>query len=104
MTNEVDAEFYNRADAIIHLANNHLEHIEAGKASASLMYATARFNAWVSALGFPNGTEMECHRHETIEYFVKQYRAMLEDNLDDYIRKFSEYMSPESDAEKSQNS
>jgi len=48
-----------------------------------MMYATARFNAWVSALGFSSGQEMASARQETIEYFVKEYRLMLEENLDD---------------------
>lgn len=43
---EVDDEFYQRADAHIHLSNDQIsETIGAGKVSASTMYATARFNA-----------------------------------------------------------
>ena len=38
---------------------------------------------------------MRAEREETVEYFTKQYRAMLEENLDDYINKFAEYMQPE---------
>ena len=95
MSTEVDDQFYDRADAIIHLANDQLENIGSGKVSASLMYATARFNAWVSALGFPDGAQMAAERQRTIDYFVAQYRSMLEKNLDDYIRKFPEYMKPE---------
>ena len=90
----VDDKFYQRADAHIHLTNNHLTEIGRGKASASMLYATARFNAWVSACGFSNGSEMEKAKSETLDYFLEQYRLMLEENLDDYIRNFSKYMSP----------
>ena len=49
---EVDDEFYERADAHIHLSNGQIsEKVGTGKVSASNMYATARFNAWVSAGG-----------------------------------------------------
>lgn len=34
---------------------------------------------------------MAAARDETVEYFVKQYRLMLEDNLDDHIGRFDEY-------------
>ena len=95
MTAEVDDNFYNRADAVIHLANEQLGDMSRGKVSASCMYATARFNAWVSACGHGSAEDMAASKDETLEYFVKQYRGMLEENLDDYIDNFSKYMRPQ---------
>jgi hypothetical protein len=92
MPKETDEKFYDRADAHIHLSNDHLKDIGRGKVSASMMYATARFNAWVSACGFRSGEHIANAREETIEYFVQQYRLMLEENLDDYIQNFEEYI------------
>ncbi len=90
---EVDDEFYERADAHIHLSNDQInEKATLGKVSASNMYATARFNSWVSACGFNNAEEMESAKQETLDYFVAQYRKMLEENLDDYIENFNSYM------------
>jgi hypothetical protein len=88
MPNELDPRFFDRADAVIHLANQQLHEVERGKVSASLMYATARFNAWVSVCGFSSPEEFYKARQETIDYFVRQYTAMLEENLDDYHRQF----------------
>ncbi|MEO0869470.1 MAG: DUF3144 domain-containing protein [Cyanobacteria bacterium J06642_11] len=31
-------------------------------------------------------------KQETMEYFVTEYRKMLEENLDDYIENFNQYM------------
>ena len=96
---EVDDEFYERADAHIHLSNGQIsEKVGTGKVSASNMYATARFNAWVSAGGWHSGQEMAESKQETLEYFVAEYRKMLEENLDDYIENFESYMRPESNA------
>jgi hypothetical protein len=89
-----DAGFFKRADAHIDVANAQLEDTSRGKVSASMMYATARFNAWVTACTADSDDEMRGHREETIEYFVTQYRKMLEENLDDYIANFAKYMSP----------
>jgi len=36
---------------------------------------------------------MAAAREEEIEYFVDQYRGMLEDNFDDYVENFSKYMT-----------
>lgn len=90
---EVDDKFYDRADAHIDLANRQItDQIGRGKVSASLMYAVARFNAWVSACGWSNGKEMAEAKKETIDYFVEQYREMLDENLEDYIENFERYM------------
>ena len=90
---EVDEEFYERADAHIHLSNDQIsDKATLGKVSASNMYATARFNAWVSACGWSNGKEMAESKQETLDYFINEYRKMLEENLDDYIENFESYM------------
>ena len=87
----VDPTFYDRADAHIRLSNDQIEDIGAGKVSASMMYATARFNAYVSWLGFTKASEMAKARDEIVEYFVEQYQVMLQENVDDYIRNFERY-------------
>ena len=74
---ETDPKFFNRADAHIHLSNDQIGESSRGKVSAPMMYATARFNAWVSACGFKSGTEMAQEREKTLDYFVTEYRKML---------------------------
>lgn len=94
MSDGVDPHFYDRADAHIHLSNDQIDdEATRGKVSASMLYAAARFNAWVSATGFDSDTEMRAAKSETIEYFVGQYRAMLEENFDDYAAHFEKYMA-----------
>lgn len=92
MAQDVDDNFFDRADAHIHLSNDQLKQIGRGKVSASMMYAVTRFNAWVSASGFHTPEQMAATREETVEYFVSQYQKMLEENLDDYIKNFRKYM------------
>ena len=49
---DVDDEFWDRADAHIHLSNSQItDAIGAGKVSASHMYSFARFAAWLSLHG-----------------------------------------------------
>ncbi len=93
---EVDDEFYERADAHIHLSNDQVtKDLGRGKVSASFMYGLARFNAYISATGFDNRDEMLKSKKETVEYFVEQYTKMLEENIDDYLENFNEYMGIE---------
>ncbi|AXQ28172.1 DUF3144 domain-containing protein [Solimonas sp. K1W22B-7] len=92
MTDPIDPGFYDRADSFIHVANEHCSQIGRGKVSASFMYGMARFSAWVSACGFESAEQMREAKPETVEYFTQQFRAMLEENLEDYMGNFNEYM------------
>ena len=94
MTAETDKEFFQRADAYITVANEQAAEVSRGKVSASMMFATARFNAWVSASGTDSGEELAEVKEEAIEYFVSEYRKMLEENLGEYIEHFDKYMGP----------
>lgn len=89
-----DEQFFRRADAHIDLANDQLKESSRGKVSASLMYATARFNAWVTACQAHSDGELRDNRDASIEYFVAQYRTMLEENLDDYVANYDRYLKP----------
>lgn len=92
-----DDDFFSRADAHIRLSNDQMsETATRGKVSASMMYATARFNAWVTACGWKNAEEMAAAKDETVAYFVAEYQKMLEENLSDYITHFDDYMRPRS--------
>ncbi|MCF0017485.1 DUF3144 domain-containing protein [Pseudomonas stutzeri] len=94
-----DDKFYERADAHIQLSNDQISgYVAKGKVSASMMYATARFNSWVSACGWNSAEEMAAAKEETIEYFLTEYRKMLSENMDDYINNFQSYKQVDQDA------
>ena len=91
----VDKGFYPRADAHIFLSNEQISAaVKPGEVSASFMYSVARFNAWISARGFNSGAEMQQSKQKMIDYFVKEYRQMLDENLNDYIKNFDSHMQP----------
>lgn len=92
MTAETDKEFFQRADEYITVANEQAQVVNRGKVSASMMFATARFNAWVSASGAESGDELASVKEEALEYFVSEYRKMLEENLDEYVEHYDNYM------------
>ncbi len=94
MNSDVDKAFFERADAYITVANEQAQAVNRGKVSASMMFATARFNAWVSASGTDSGEELATVKEDALEYFLGEYRKMLEENLDEYIEHFDKYMSP----------
>lgn len=92
MPSDVDPRFYDRADAHIELSNQQIGASTRGEVSASMLYAVARFNAWVCACGFESGAQMREKKGEMLAYFVEQYAKMLEENFDDYAEHFAGYM------------
>lgn len=63
-----------------------------GKLSASMMYANARFSAWLAATWSESQSEMDEKQDEHITYFVDQFRSMLEENYADYRDNYETYM------------
>jgi len=92
MPQTADKGFFERANAHINLANEQLQQDIHGKVSASFTYAAARFSTSLTASGYSTREEMLAHRKENIDYFVREYRLMLEEHMDDYIKNFDPYM------------
>ncbi|WP_407074433.1 DUF3144 domain-containing protein [Psychrobacter sp. CAL346-MNA-CIBAN-0220] len=86
--------FYQRADAIIGVANSQLgEEAHSGQVGASLLYAAARYSASVASIGFVKGDDFAKEKDDIVEFYVKQYRQMLSDNLADYAQNFDKYIN-----------
>jgi hypothetical protein len=94
LSQDADHDFFDRAHEHLRVANEQLSGVSQGQVSASMLYACARFNAWVSASSRDSATDLKGAYGETIEYFVAQYRKMLVKNLDDFVANFGEYMDP----------
>lgn len=88
-----DEAFWDRADEIINLANQQAENAESDDVSSSLLYATARFNAFLIASTAEKADDIQAGKDAAVEYFTKQYRQLLIDNIDEYIENFDEYNS-----------
>ena len=85
-------DFWKRADAVIHLANEQRKDEGNHKVGASLLYAAARFNAFVAASSAEDVEEMKTDRDEALEYFCTEFRKAMVENLDDYIAHYDEYI------------
>ncbi len=85
-------EFWRMADAFIHLANEQCEGVEREKVSSAMVYAAARFNAFIVASNAYNEKEFNEQRQEATEFFNNQFENMLAENLDDYSDNYKQYM------------
>jgi hypothetical protein len=94
LSDPVDDAFYDRTDAYIHLANDQLADVGHREVATSLTYAAARCNALVGAGAFGTAGELLAAQEEVVEYFVKQYRAMLIEHFEDYVEQFDQLQRP----------
>ena len=96
-TEEIDEKFYERADAYIALANTHINNEKARPAlvNNSLLYASARFSAWITAASFTNAEDMIADRKNAIAFFTNKFQEMLEEHFDDYAKNYNTYMGKE---------
>lgn len=78
--------FFSHADAHIDLSNEQLQVADRGAVSGALMFASARFNAWLIASGAHSLEGASASRESSLDYLAQQYREMLADNLDDYLQ------------------
>ncbi|HEY6530264.1 MAG TPA: DUF3144 domain-containing protein [Cellvibrionaceae bacterium] len=84
--------FFNRADAHIFLSNDQLDNMHKEGVAASMLYASARFTAWLMAGSFANGDLMQESKASALEFFTERFRDMLNQNIDDYIANFDHYI------------
>lgn len=90
---DIPQAFFDRADAVIALANRQVGQGQPhGDVSASTLYAAARFNAFTTAAAHRSAQGLAADKAEVLEYFTAQYRAMLEEHLDDYVTNFDRYV------------
>ena len=87
-----DKEFYEMADAFINLANTQGKNVHPGKVSAAFLYAAARFNTFIAASGSGSANEYASNKENSFDYFMAEYKKMLEEHFTDYYENFDEYV------------
>lgn len=90
--NTPDPKFWERANAIINLANDQCQSTNPNEVSASTLYAAARFNAFIVAQATGSADNMKLERERALEYFTEQFRNMMAVNLDDFAANFESFM------------
>jgi len=92
-SNERDKQFFEMADKFIELANQQSDSVANGKVALSMLFAVARFNAFVYAGMSKELEQFKDERQVALDYFTSQFRTALEENLNDYEKNFDSYVS-----------
>ena len=84
--------FFDRANALINLANDQCATTHPNEVSASTLYAAARFNAFIVASTTGTAQDMASQKEGALDYLTDQFRKMMVANLDDFIENYEHYM------------
>ena len=80
-----DKEFYELADEHIALTNTRMGKVKPAKVSAALLFAAARFNAFVISVSAENKAQMLLDKEPAIAYFMQEYEKYLRENIDEHL-------------------
>lgn len=83
-----DKEFYELADAHIALANTRMGKVKPAKVSATLLFAAARFNAFVISASADSRAQMLLDKESAIAYFLQEYEKNLRENIDEHLARY----------------
>jgi len=87
---EINHLYRKIADSFIDIANRHCNDHDVGIVGSAFLYGAARFSAFVVASKAKELARYEADRDAALEYFTKEFRRMLEENLGDYKSVFKE--------------
>jgi hypothetical protein len=87
-----EREFWKLADTFINTANELYQKEGDGKVGYALLYAAARFNAFIVASTAGDKTELADEQEAATDYFSDQYRKMFTENIEDYRANFDQYL------------
>ena len=85
-----DKEFYTLADKFIDIANNECEGKEPSFVGSSMLFATARFSAFVVASQAQDKESYEAELDRATELFTAEFDSMLKQNMEDYKTAFTQ--------------
>jgi len=85
-----DKEFYELADAHIALCNTHMGKVKPAKVSASMLFAAARFNAFVIYASSENKAQFLLEKESAITYFMQEYEKYLRENVDEHLSRYED--------------
>lgn len=85
-----DKAFYDLADAHIRVANEHMGQVKPSQASAAMLFAAARFNAFVIMAASADKGEMLAQKEAAIAYFLNEYEKNLRENIDEHLARYED--------------
>ena len=88
MLQTTNPALFERADAHIKVCNDQLKASTPERVADAAVYGAAHFKAWSLMIRSPDQETMAANRDAAIADAVEQYRRMLDENYDQYVKTF----------------
>ena len=88
---ELDARYRELVDSFVDHANELSGHNSIENVGMAMLFAAARFNAYVVSQHADNKEAFKADLPRAREFFIQQYQEMLEENLEDYGEVYEKY-------------
>ncbi len=88
---ELDARYREMIDFFIDQANELADQNSPENVGMALLYAASRFNAYVVSQHAENLEDYERDQDKARQFFVSQYKEMLNENLEEYKNTYQKY-------------
>ena len=82
--------FWDLVDKFVVVANESSDEVATSTVSSAMLYACARFNAFIASAEAQSADQLKTQRSGAMDFFTGQYKGMLGENLDDYIDNFGD--------------
>lgn len=99
MTESQNDALWGYIDQLIEDANQKTEELDIGEVGNALLYAAARFNAFMVAASCETRNDFKEDRSDSQKFLMDQFRQMLLNHFDDYEENFKVYLRQEDDTQ-----
>ena len=82
-------EFRQLADSFIDVANKHCDSVDNSRVGSAMLFASARFAAFVVASHSRNREQFDAEIDNALAFFSSEFKRMLGENLEEYKSVFS---------------
>ncbi|HED14073.1 MAG TPA: DUF3144 domain-containing protein [Gammaproteobacteria bacterium] len=88
-------DYWKNVDLFIDLANQCAQGGDAGSSGSTLLFAAARFSAFLVATRYDSKDALAQDKEKAKKHFVDIYEKMFIENLEEYTSNFDDYIQQE---------
>ncbi|GLS27557.1 DUF3144 domain-containing protein [Marinibactrum halimedae] len=92
-----DEKIFDLADRLIEVVNEATDTLSAGEAHQALMYASARFGAFIVAGSSQSRNDFKEDQLAARNFYMDQFRRLLTANFDEYLENYKEYVGQDTE-------
>lgn len=96
VSQDKNQQIFDLVDALVERVNQATDDsLTPGDAHQALMFAAARYGAFIVADSSETKADFQQDKLDSRNFYMDQFRQLLNENLDDYLHNFNDYLEPD---------